>query len=328
MNRLKRVYDGATLSGIAKTMGISTNISARKFASGSTLLHGFHRREQLRKGLYLHTSNAVEYEDFVSRTVVPAGLSFIFFLCGSVEIDVGGKRFAVGKNGQVLATVINRTEAEPFCRRSHHNQNVRQVVVTIAPEWLESDENIGWHGLRHFDLFVRTHLAARSWVPNPDIIAILERLLRHDHDGWIEKLRLEALVLSLIAASIEHLNGEKHIISKGLRNKETILTDRFNEFIRENIMEKWTSEEMSRHIGTSVSVLKRLTRKQYNMSLFEYIRFQRLNYARELLLQDRVSIEEVASQVGYSSAANLTTAFKELFGEPPHSFRQKIWKTS
>lgn len=329
MSGQKQAYDSATLSRIARSTGLSTNISTRKTALGSTLLHGFHRREQLRKGLYLHTSNAMEYEDFVSQTVVPPGISFIFFLCGSVEVDVGGKRLPVGKQGQIIATVINRTQPELFCRRSHHNQNVRQVVVTIAPEWLESDENAGWHGLRHFDLFVRTHLAARSWTPDAGVVAILEQLLREGyHEGWVGKLRLESLVLTLIATSIEHLNGERNQTVDGFRNREAILTERFNDFIRENLTAKWTVEEICRQIGTSVSVLKRLTRKRYDMSLSEYVRFQRLSYARELLLQDRVSIEEIANQVGYSSAANLTTAFKDLFGEPPHTFRRKIWKST
>jgi len=71
--------------------------------------------------------------------------------------------------------------------------------------------------------------------------------------------------------------------------------------------------------------MKRLTKKNYDMSLSEYIRFKRLSHARNLLIEDKSSIEDVAVQVGYSSAANFTTAFRELFGEPPHSFRMKLW---
>lgn len=323
----ENTYDSAMLSRIAGNVGISTNIYARNCSPESTLMRGIYRRTQIRRGLYLHTGRAVEYENFVSESIIPAGISFIFFLCGSVEIDIGERRFLVGKQGQIVGTVINRTQAEAFRRRSHHNQTVRQVVVTITPEWLDSDENAGWHSLRRFDLFVRTHLAMKSWTPDARIVAILEQLLREQSSqNWIQTLQLESLVLALIAASIDDLYGEHAEEGALLRNREAALTAKFNDFIEANLGEKWSNEEISRNIGASVSVMKRLTRKNYDMSLSEYIRFKRLSHARTLLIQGRSSIEEISAQVGYSSAANFTTAFKELFGDPPHSFRKKLWQ--
>lgn len=323
----ENIYDSVLLSRIASNVGISSNIYARNCSPEATLMRGVYRRTQIRKGLYLHVGQAVEYENFVSESVIPAGISFIFFLCGSVEIDIGERKFLVGKQGQIVATVINRTQAEAFRRRSYHNQTVRQVVVTITPEWLDSDDNVGWHSLRSFDLFVRTHLAMRSWTPSAQTIAILEKLLREEpSDRWVETLQLESHVLTLIAISIDALYGEHETDGLRTRNREDMLRERFNDFIETNLSEKLTNEQVSKTIGASVSVMKRLTKKNYNMGLSEYIRFRRLSHARNLLIQDRNSIEEVAAQVGYSSAANFTTAFRELFGEPPHSFRTKLWK--
>ncbi len=56
--------------------------------------------------------------------------------------------------------------------------------------------------------------------------------------------------------------------------------------------------------------------------LFEFAREARLHEAQRLLLESAMRIEEIAAVVGFSNAANFSTAFREYFDCTPSACRQ------
>ncbi|WP_425487890.1 helix-turn-helix transcriptional regulator [Microvirga lupini] len=71
----------------------------------------------------------------------------------------------------------------------------------------------------------------------------------------------------------------------------------------------------------STSSLQRHFRAAFGMTVFEFIRNEKLNEAWRLLMQEGISVGEAAYRAGYSSAANFTTAFKRRFGVLPKHLR-------
>jgi len=67
---------------------------------------------------------------------------------------------------------------------------------------------------------------------------------------------------------------------------------------------------LARHCATNRTSLERLFKTHLGMSVFGYLREQRLQRARRLLEQGRYS-------VGYRSGRNLARAFKQRFGIAP-----------
>jgi AraC-like DNA-binding protein len=49
----------------------------------------------------------------------------------------------------------------------------------------------------------------------------------------------------------------------------------------------------------------------------------RYELAREYLATSKLSIEEIAAMLGYSSPGNFTHAFKRWHGSPPRQYRQE-----
>lgn len=58
------------------------------------------------------------------------------------------------------------------------------------------------------------------------------------------------------------------------------------------------------------------------MTVFEYLREERMREASRLLGNTRLPVSEIACRVGFSSSANFATAFRERFGMTPTAFRQ------
>lgn len=57
-------------------------------------------------------------------------------------------------------------------------------------------------------------------------------------------------------------------------------------------------------------------------TVLEYLNNLRLTKVHNLLLSTKMSIDEIAVSTGFSSAVNLTRAFKKVYGNSPRDFRK------
>ena len=79
---------------------------------------------------------------------------------------------------------------------------------------------------------------------------------------------------------------------------------------------------LAARVGTHEKRLTRAFRVHTGRTVLEFAREERLLRAQHLLAQTPHSIEEVAHAIGFSGAANFTTAFTERFGSTPAAYRQ------
>ena len=93
-------------------------------------------------------------------------------------------------------------------------------------------------------------------------------------------------------------------------------------YMAENIARPISLEDISRHIGTYEKKLSNAFRTHTGKSVFEYLREERLCRARQLLSTTPLSIHEIALEVGFSSAANFATSFRDRFDTTPSEFRK------
>ncbi|MCV6604940.1 MAG: helix-turn-helix domain-containing protein [Porticoccaceae bacterium] len=75
----------------------------------------------------------------------------------------------------------------------------------------------------------------------------------------------------------------------------------------------------------STHQLSELINTQHGMSFSKYIRSQRVEAAKKLLVADSsTSILSISMELGFRSQSSFYTAFKEITGQSPGSFRQSI----
>ena len=80
-------------------------------------------------------------------------------------------------------------------------------------------------------------------------------------------------------------------------------------------LEKLTATN-SKHLNMAFKVCAGVT-------VYEYLREERMKEARVLLQQTQLAIQDIAYEVGFSDSANFATAFKDKFGLTPRAFRQQ-----
>jgi AraC-like DNA-binding protein len=75
--------------------------------------------------------------------------------------------------------------------------------------------------------------------------------------------------------------------------------------------------ELAKQVGINVTKLKRGFRQVFGTSVFGYLRSYRIEKARQLLANGKMSVTEVVFAIGYSSPSHFTRAFAKHFGLNP-----------
>lgn len=106
-------------------------------------------------------------------------------------------------------------------------------------------------------------------------------------------------------------------------NSDQFLVKAAARYITANLARMPTLPEIARSVGTHEKRLTKAFRFQKGMSVFEFVREQRLILARKLLTQTPMTIADIAAETGFSSPANFSTAFKAVSDLSPTQYRQR-----
>ena len=86
----------------------------------------------------------------------------------------------------------------------------------------------------------------------------------------------------------------------------------------------WTVDELAREAAVSRSVLAQRFTELVGDSPMRYLVGWRIHLAKQMLREGKLSIQEIATNVGYESEAAFNRAFKRLTGSPPASWRRSF----
>lgn len=82
------------------------------------------------------------------------------------------------------------------------------------------------------------------------------------------------------------------------------------------------SEFLAKELGHDYSYLSHLFSLVEGRTIEKYMILQRIEKAKELLVYDELSINEVAYKLGYSSVQHLSRQFKNITGLTPSHYRE------
>lgn len=110
--------------------------------------------------------------------------------------------------------------------------------------------------------------------------------------------------------SVEHLN-EEEVLVRAAQGQ-----------LLANLSQTPRLEELAEQLGVSEKRLSRAFRRCLDMTVFQYLRNERMRTAQRLLTQTSLSMVAISEEVGFTSAANFSTAFREHTGVSPSDYRR------
>lgn len=118
----------------------------------------------------------------------------------------------------------------------------------------------------------------------------------------------------------EHMEAES--------DPDAVLVNAVKRLISDNLAALPGLAEIARNVGTYREKLSQVFREQTGMTVFGFIREERIRRGEELLKDTDIDVQDIALLIGFNNAGNFATAFRERMGVTPTAYRQAIHKKS
>lgn len=102
------------------------------------------------------------------------------------------------------------------------------------------------------------------------------------------------------------------------------LSEKAMRYIEENYKEKVTLRDIANALFVSSSYLSRTFKKSTGFNLVTYINKVKMQHARESILQRKLSLQEIANEIGIQNYNYFYILFKETYGISPSDYIKKL----
>lgn len=94
------------------------------------------------------------------------------------------------------------------------------------------------------------------------------------------------------------------------------------QYLNDHLRESPTMRDTAEHLHMNASYLSVLFKEQTGLTFSEYATRRKVQRAKELLSTTRLSINEIAEQVGYQTAKYFVKVFRQMEGMSPGQYRK------
>lgn len=108
----------------------------------------------------------------------------------------------------------------------------------------------------------------------------------------------------------------------------TSLLNSVSTYVRRHLASEISRQEIADYVHLNPDYITRIFKKKAGMNLSDYIRQERLNYAKHLLKNTELSISEIALTTGFNSPSYFSSTFHKEYKITPADFRNQISGTS
>lgn len=278
--------------------------------------------------LHIHANDTLERKSMSQRFDIPARLTVMLLLEGDIQVSINQTSCRMSAHNGPAGYLWLVTKPGALVRHSKAGQRVRKVNISVPLAGVESiqlprelREHIGLDAPRP---------SVASWSPSPQALRCAQDILtQHSRPGnSMHSLQSYIAALSMLQQALRTANEETrpHKPSATLQVKDRDMVRA--SMIRDRILmmeehQNATPQRLALELGMSVSTLQRLFKAAYGMSVMEFQRTERLNAARALLREGRLTVGEAGYRAGYSTLSNFSSAFQRTFGYPPSACMQR-----
>ncbi|MBE9168767.1 helix-turn-helix transcriptional regulator [Pleurocapsales cyanobacterium LEGE 06147] len=151
--------------------------------------------------------------------------------------------------------------------------------------------------------------------------AVLYQILNCPYQGAVQRLYLEGKALELMALGLKQMRDDTLNPAICLSTSQVECIYHAKDLLLECLDNPPSLIKLARQVGINHTRLNQGFRQIFGTTVFGYLYACRMEKARQLLLEDRMSVAAVANVVGYTNPAQFARAFKRRFGIAPRAYR-------
>lgn len=226
--------------------------------------------------------------------------------------EIGGKTYDISPGDIILIPpgVPHRGFVKP-----DNADGVFQIMIIFS--WKASDYLLG---KVHFDSLLKIPPNKKKNIVDIMTSMRMEQSGRDEMENLMLRSKLHAVLIEILNY-VEEINGNTQYLSG---NKSDKFIGNAKKFMDDHYTETIALKDISDELCISPYYLSHLFRKECGFTVFSYLAELRLNKAKELIEDGRMTISEVASTVGYNNKSYFTQAFRNYFGMNPSAHLKNL----
>lgn len=158
------------------------------------------------------------------------------------------------------------------------------------------------------------------YVDAQEFNALVQRLLSRPELSLANDLMRLGSLLEYLSLAIESNYKSNQVVRHRHEYAPDVYVNHALDYIRKNY-DTIKVTDVARYIGINRSYLTNIFKKKMGVSPQEYLLQYRLDKGSKLLLETRLSIQEVAQQIGYDNPLTFSKMFKSVYGMSPRKYR-------
>lgn len=137
------------------------------------------------------------------------------------------------------------------------------------------------------------------------------------------RLYAETMISALSVHLLQHYASDKPILKEYSDGLSKAKLQQIINYIKSNLDRDLSLTELAELVQMSSPYFCQLFKRSLGMTPHQYVIRCRIERAKELLLQEKISICEIAQIVGFANQSHLNHHFKKMVGTTPKKFVQK-----
>ncbi|MBO6133151.1 MAG: helix-turn-helix transcriptional regulator [Lachnospiraceae bacterium] len=153
---------------------------------------------------------------------------------------------------------------------------------------------------------------------------LAEEILDNEQGTALERTNVQFLAISLLMMAYAIPIEQKSLI---ITDKTSHIVSKVKDYIGAHFTESIALSDIAENLSFSPTYISHVFKKMTGYSPIDYVIRCRIGYSQTLLISSELSVQHIATKVGYDNIAHFQTLFKKVVGITPFQYRANYLKS-
>lgn len=243
-----------------------------------------------------------------------------YYISGVYESEIrkNRQRYAMPGSINIIKSYNSHSKAEI------KSDTMQGFSIMLFPEYFSTEEVQLYMRAFGVDIFavidyMNKIADSASIIPDIKLLHIAYELLEYLMDENIGMVRMKSLEFfcSIVNDGFKCISSDKNFSKEQIEKTKII-----QEKMLYDLSKHYTIRELCQEKRLSETIFKECFKAIYQQTPYNFLRMAKMNKAAELLRGKKITVAEVARELGYENPSNFTRTFKAMFGVLPKAYKE------
>lgn len=194
-------------------------------------------------------------------------------------------------------------------------------IAVISKEYylnlIKRDSLLHKHFVKKIEKGDYTSFSEEDQIATYEMQQTIKELVESKKTGEIRRLHTESRIVELLMYQFEQYNDLQAPQSSAYEVENVKKLEMARQILEQRMANPPTQKELAQEVFMSESKLRKDFKAYFSVTIHDFLTRIRMEKARVYLLEERMTVYEVAILTGYGHQNNFSSAFKKYFGISP-----------